>query len=431
MTAEILAVGTELLLGDILNTNAQYLARELAAMGIGVLHQEVVGDNPGRLRDSIREALSRSDILVTTGGLGPTGDDITRETIAEVLGLELRPNPESLRRIEEFFRTTGRKMTDNNRKQAMLPRGATVFQNDWGTAPGCAVEQNGKIVVMLPGPPREMTPLFTHAVRPYLARFSNGVIRSASVRVFGIPESTLQAMLGDLMEGANPTLSPYAKDGEVLLRTTARARDAETADKMLRPVMDELRKRLGDTLYGENVGSLEQVAVALLQKAGQHVATAESCTGGLLSQRITGIPGSSEVFECGVVSYANRIKHQLLGVREETLAAHGAVSPQTAAEMAEGVRRLAGADYGVGITGIAGPGGGTAEKPVGLVYVGLSAGGTTWVRRLRLGHGSGEGERGFIRYLSASHALDMLRRAVAGLPQTEPTQVVRAPGDGR
>lgn len=431
MTCEILAVGTELLLGDILNTNARYLARELAALGFGVLHQEVVGDNPGRLRDAVREALSRSDILLTTGGLGPTGDDITRETVAEALGLELLPDAESLRRIRRYFTSTDRQMTDNNRKQAMLPRGAVVFPNDWGTAPGCAVEHGGKIVIMLPGPPRELVPLFIHSVRPYLARFSEGVIRSASVRVFGIPESTLQAMLGDMMKGANPTLSPYAKDGEVLLRATARAKDAETADRMLRPVTDELRKRLGDSLYGENVDSLEQVVVGMLQKAGRKVATAESCTGGLLSQRLTGIPGCSEVFECGVVSYANRIKHRLLGVREETLAAHGAVSPQTAAEMAQGVQKLAGADYGVGITGIAGPGGGTAEKPVGLVYVGVSAGGTAWVRRLQLGHGSGEGERAYIRYLSASHALDMLRRAVAGLPQAASTTVFSQSQGGR
>ena len=425
MTAEILAVGTELLLGDIVNTNAPYLARELANLGIGVLHQEVVGDNPGRLRDAIREALSRSDILITSGGLGPTGDDITRETVAEVLGLDLLPDEESMRRIEQYFASTGRKMTDNNRKQALLPRGAVVFQNDWGTAPGCAVEQGGKIVIMLPGPPRELHPLFDHRARPYLARFADGVIRSASVRVFGIPESTLQAMLDDMMQGENPTLSPYAKDGEVLLRTTARAQDTATADAMLRPVLEELQRRLGDTLYGENVDSLEQVVVSLLQKTGKHVATAESCTGGLLSQRLTGIPGCSEVFECGVVSYANRIKHRLLGVQEETLAAYGAVSPQTAAEMAEGVRTLAGADYGAGITGIAGPGGGTVEKPVGLVYVGVSDGATTWVRRLLVGHGSGDGERAYIRYLSASHALDMLRRAIAGLPQTEPTEVFR------
>ena len=424
MTAEILAVGTELLLGDIVNTNARYLARELAALGIGVLHQEVVGDNPGRLKDSIRQALTRSDILITTGGLGPTGDDITRETIAEVLGLPLVPDRTSMEKIEAYFRSTGRKMTENNRKQALLPQGAIVFENDWGTAPGCAVEKDGRIVIMLPGPPREMTPIFEHYARPYLARFSQEIIRSTAVRVFGIPESTLQEMLGDLMNGSNPTLSPYAKEGEVLLRVTARAKDAAEADSLSRPVLEEVRRRVGDSIYGENVDSLEQVVVEKLRRAGRKIATAESCTGGLVAQRLTSIPGCSEVFDCGVVSYANAVKHALLDVKDETLAAHGAVSSETAVEMANGVRRIAHADIGVGITGIAGPSGGTPEKPVGLVYIAVADGQTCHVKRLILGHGSDE--RTLIRHLAASHALDMARRLIDSLPQTEPVQSVPA-----
>ena len=425
MNAEILAVGTELLLGDILNTNAQYLAVELASMGIGVLHQTVVGDNPGRLLEAAKQALSRSDILITTGGLGPTGDDITRETVSQALGLPLVLDAESLRRMEEYFHRSGRAMTENNRKQAMLPEGAVVFANDWGTAPGCAVEREGKIAVMLPGPPREMRPMYEHCVRPYLEKFGEGVIASQSLRIFGMGESAVEPKLADLMEGANPTLAPYAKDGEVLLRVTARAGTHEKALALCAPVAGEIRARLGDVVYGENIDSLQQAVVALLCEKAKKVAIAESCTGGLVAKRVTEVPGSSEVFDCGVVSYANAVKSRLLGVRAATLDAFGAVSPQTAAEMAEGVRILGRADVGISTTGIAGPGGGTREKPVGLVYIGLSDGRTCLVKKLLLGHGSNERE--FIRYLASSHVLDLLRRFVYGLPQPEGAEPVPVP----
>lgn len=422
MNAEILAVGTELLLGDIVNTNAQYIAVELANLGIGVQHQVVVGDNPQRLKDAIALSLSRSDILITTGGLGPTCDDITKETVAEVLGLPMKLNDESLDRIESFFKKLGREMTENNRKQAMLPEGSVVFQNDWGTAPACAVEKDGKIVILLPGPPREMKPIFENLVKPYLQKFSNSVIASVNLRIFGSGESAVESECSDLMQGENPTLAPYAKDGEVLLRITGKAISKDEALKLCEPLEKEIRRRLGDKVYGRDVDSLQQVVVQILAKQKKQLALAESCTGGYIAKRITEISGSSEVFECGVVSYANRIKHQLLGVREDTLAEFGAVSEQVAAQMAEGVRKLAGADIGVGVTGIAGPGGGTPEKPVGLVYIGISDGEKCYVRKLLSGRGGQERE--LTRYVSASNALDMVRRLALGLPMTGETHEV-------
>lgn len=427
MNAEILAVGTEILLGNIVNTNAQVLANGLAELGINVLHQTVVGDNAARLTDAIRLALSRSDILITTGGLGPTGDDITRETIAAVLGRRLVRDEPSMRVIRDYFARTGRKMGPSNEKQAMLPEGCIVLRNDWGTAPACAVEQGGKTVIMLPGPPREMGPIFAERVRPYLQKYSDGVIASVNLREFGIPESTVQEQLDDLMRGTSPTLSPYAKEGEVQLRVTAKAATQEQALAICRPVAEEVKHRLGPAVYGEDVDSLQQVVVQALARLHKTIALAESCTGGTTAGRITEVPGSSAVFECGIVSYANRVKHALLGVSDDTLRQQGAVSPETAAQMAEGVRARAAADFGVGITGIAGPDGGTAEKPVGLVYIAVSDGKDCFVRRCLFGHTLAKGERAHIRYLSSSTALDMARRLILGLPQPDGTQRVAPP----
>ena len=308
----------------------------------------------------------------------------------------------------------------------MLPHGCIVLKNDWGTAPGCIIEHNGKTVVMLPGPPREMKPLFEYRAKPYLSKYCDGVIESVSLREFGVSESKVEEILTDLMQDASPTLAPYCKDGEVLLRVTARAKTPQEALLICRPLVVEVKKRLGDSVYGENVDSLEQVVVAKLRQNKLKISFAESCTGGLLAKRLTDISGSSEVFDCGVVSYANEIKHRLLGVSEDTLGKYGAVSPQTAAEMSQGVRKLAGADIGVGITGIAGPDGGTKEKPVGLVYVSICDSKICYVKKLLLGHGtgaangvSGGGEREFIRYLASSNALDMIRRLIDGLAQTD------------
>lgn len=427
MNAEILAVGTELLLGDIVNTNARFLAVELASLGINVLRQSVVGDNPQRLKAAFDEALGRSDIVITTGGLGPTADDITREVVSEAMGLPLMLDLRSFQRIQQYFSRKGTSMPDNNRKQAMLPQGATIFQNDWGTAPACAVEKDGKTVVMLPGPPREMKPIYETYVKPYLAKYSDAMIVSSTVRVFGIGESAVQEKLADLMNGENPTLAPYAKDGEVMLRITARAATEEEARWKMLPMRKEIMARLGDFVYGENVESLQQAVVELLQEKKLRLAVSESCTGGYLAKRITEVPGSSEVFECGIVSYANRVKQNILGVNPKTLEKYGAVSMQTAAEMAEGVRKLDGADIGVGITGVAGPDS-SEEKPVGLVFVAVSDGTMCHIRKLALGHGGAADEREYIRYVSASNALDMVRRLAGGMEQADGCVGVKVSG---
>lgn len=418
VTAEILAVGTEILLGDIVNTNAQYLSKELAQLGITVLHETVVGDNPERLREAVKSAISRNDILITSGGLGPTCDDITREVTAEALNVPLEPDKEALSTIEEYFKITNRKMGENNKKQAMLPKGCTVLKNSWGTAPGCIIEKNGKTVVMLPGPPRELTAMFEFCAKPYLKKFTSGVIKSINLRAFGIPESRAEEILNDLMQGANPTLAPYAKTGEVLLRVTAKADTEEKAKSLCRPLAEKVKERLGDYVYGENVECLEEVVVKKLREKNMTVAISESCTGGLIAKRLTDIPGSSEVFGCGVVSYSPEIKNKLLGVKKETIEKYTVVSREVAFEMANGVRKLSGADIGTGVTGIAGPGGGTEEQPVGLVYVSVSDGKTCYVKKLLLGHGKNANERGYIRTLAASNVLDMVRRMVDGLSQS-------------
>jgi SrtB family sortase len=425
MNIEILAVGTELLLGDILNTNAQFLSAELAALGLNVLHQSVVGDNAVRLAAAIKQAIQRSDMVITTGGLGPTGDDITSEVVSEVLGLKLVPDAKSIKHIQDFFNKNGLTMTENNLKQAMLPEGAIVFANDWGTAPGFAVEGNTKVIILLPGPPRENIPMFNTYVKPYISKYSDSIIYSDNLRVFGISESAVEEKLLDLMHGTNPTLAPYAKDGEVLLRITAKAKTKEEAQQLILPIKKELYARLGNRIYGKNVDSLQQVVVDDLKQKGLKIALAESCTGGLIAKRLTEISGSSQVFDCCVVSYSDAIKQSLLGVQRETLEKFGAVSSQTAAEMAEGARLTSGADIGVGITGIAGPTGGSTDKPVGLVYISISNGDICYVRRLMLGRGIKERE--YIRYLASSNALDMVRRFINNLPQLKNTVNVLVP----
>ncbi len=413
MNAEIITVGTELLLGDIVNTNSQFLSRELAAYGIGMLYQSTVGDNIDRLGEVLRLAMGRSDLVLLTGGLGPTQDDLTRETVADVLGLPLVPDEESLRRIEEYFRNTGREMTENNKKQAMLPEGCIVFPNDHGTAPGCAVERYGQSILLLPGPPRELIPMFNDYVAPYLSRFSGGTIYSQTVGVFGLSESAVAERLADLVCGENPTVAPYAKEGEVVLRVTAHAENREAARAMCAPVTEEIRKRLGVNVYGVDAGSLQKAVVSLLKEKGLQIATAESCTAGLLSTRITEVPGASAVFECGVAAYSKEIKHNVLGVPESLLEEHGAVSPEVACAMAMGVRRVSGAKLGVGITGVAGPEP-SEDKPVGTVYIALADEKRVWVKQIVAGHG--EGDRDYIRHLATSNALDLVRRYLEALP---------------
>lgn len=410
MRAEILCVGTEILLGDIVNTNAAYLARELAAIGVTVYHQSVVGDNPARLASELSEVFARSDLAVLTGGLGPTYDDLTKETVARYFGRPMVLDEASLQSIETYFRQTGREMTENNRKQAMMPQGAEVFPNGCGTAPGLALEAGGKTAVLLPGPPEEMRAMYEAQVRPYLERRSGQALFSRVIHIFGMGESEVEQRLRPVISGMeNPTAAPYAKTGEVQLRVTARAETREKAQAMADPAVERLAAALGEAVYGIDAGSLQAAAVRALQERGLTVATAESCTGGLVSKRITEIPGASEVFHCGVCAYANEIKERLLRVSHALLEAEGAVSAGTAEAMARGVAQLSGAEIGVSTTGIAGPGGGTAEKPVGLVYVGVWSRWHHEVLRLELARGM-EGDRERIRYLAASHALHALWR---------------------
>ena len=413
-SAEILCIGTELLMGDIINTNAAYLAKELAGLGINLYHQSVVGDNPERLRQSLQLALKRADIVITTGGLGPTYDDLSKETIAACFGRTLVMDEDSLARIQAHFLRLGREMTDNNKKQAMMPQGCVIFQNENGTAPGCAIEGSGelegKTAIMLPGPPREMKPMFEQQVKPYLLKDSDTRLVSHTMHFFGIGESMLEDRLRSLMEmSLNPTVAPYAKTGEVQLRVTARVKDGEDPNALLEPVMEQIRQTVGEFLYGVDVGVLQTAVVQLLTEKERKVAVAESCTGGYLAKRITDVSGSSKVFECGVCSYSNRSKHQLLGVSEQTLAEYGAISEQTAAQMASGVRKLSGEDIGISVTGTAGP---PADegKEVGLVYIGVDSPKLTKVFTLHVNR-KAQDARETIRYLASSHALSLILKS--------------------
>ncbi len=413
MNAEIISVGTELLLGQVVNTDTAIVARELSGLGIDLLYSAVVGDNPDRLRHAVETAIARCDLLIMTGGLGPTTDDLTKETVAACAGKKLVLHQESLDRIRNYFNAAT--VTKNQEKQAWLPEGCTVLRNDNGTAPGCAFQaENGCTVLMLPGPPSELEPMLKNQAVPYLKKGQESVIVSHNVHIYGRGEAPVAQLMDDKMDGENPTLAPYAKEGECFLRVTAKAKDEKTADEMCRPLIDEIKRRLGDFVYSVDVGSLEELVVSLLKEKGKVLATAESCTGGLLSKRITDIPGSSEVFHMGCVTYANEAKEALLFVPHEILEAHGAVSEETARAMAEGIVRRSGSDVGVGITGIAGPDGGSAEKPVGLIYIALSDGKNTWVaKRSPIGRTK---SREWHRHCAASQALDMVRRYLLGLP---------------
>ncbi|MBA2133456.1 competence/damage-inducible protein A [Capillibacterium thermochitinicola] len=408
MRAEIISVGTELLLGEIVDTNAAFLSQELAALGIELYHRTTVGDNAGRLKQALTEALARVDLVITSGGLGPTDDDLTKETVAEVLGLPLVLHQPSLAWIEEYFAKTGRCMPENNYKQALIPAGGEALPNRKGTAPGVSVRKEGKWVICLPGPPQELCPMFREYVRPLLAAESRGVIRSRVLRLCGIGESALAKEIADLLANqTNPTLAPLASEGEVRLRITAFAESVAKAEAAIADLEQKLRARLGQMIYGVDDETLEAVVVGLLRQRGETLAVAESCTGGLLANRITDVPGASTVFDRGVVVYSNRAKEELLGVPAAVIEQVGAVSPEVATLMARGVRDRTGSDWGIGITGIAGPGGGTAEKPVGLVYFALAGPGVNLVREARF-----TGDRQQIKRRTTQAVLDLLRRTL-------------------
>ena len=412
-TAELIAVGTELLLGNIANTDAQMLSQGLSALGINVYYHTVVGDNPERLRAAVETAKTRADIILTTGGLGPTCDDLTKNVLAACFGKKLVFHEPSAQRIEAYFRNLhpDRPMTENNYQQAMLPEGCIVLENDWGTAPGVAFEADGVRVIMLPGPPRECKAMFTHRVAPYLKELSDGVIASRTLKLFGIGESAMEAQLRDKMNAmTNPTLAPYAKEGECELRITAKADTEGAARALIEPVEAELKAHFGPLVYGVDVPNLERVVLDSLKEKGLTLGTAESCTGGLVAKRFTDLPGASAAFRGGVVSYATEVKHTVLGVEQALLDQYGAVSEPVARAMAEGARRALGCDLAISTTGVAGPDPDERGNPVGLVFTALAAPEGTWVRQVHLSMG-----RQRIRHIAASHGFDLARRYLNGL----------------
>ena len=404
-TCEIISVGTELLLGDILNTDAHFLSQELAKLGLSVLHQSTVGDNHDRLLELLAQSAKRSDIIILSGGLGPTPDDITKEVACEFFEKELVLHEESLQRMSAYFTAKGIEMPEINKKQAMLPEDCVVFQNNNGTAPGLAMEKDRKHILLLPGPPRELKPMFYESAVPYLKKFSDKVIISHNIRTFGIGESAMSEIVTDLLDSSNPTVAPYAKDGEALLRVTAMADNEDEAEKLCTPMITEIRERLSDYIYGIDVNCIEEAVIPMLIEKNLKLATAESCTGGLIGKRITNVSGASKVFDCGIISYSNEIKHRILGVSEETLKEYGAVSAEVAKQMAKGALAVSGADIAVSVTGIAGPNSDGTSKPVGLSYIALADKDTVWVKELN----TSRKDRDYNRFVNSSNALNMVR----------------------
>ena len=412
LVAEILCTGEELLLGDIVNTNAAFLSAELTKLGICVYHHSVVGDDPKRLKYAVQDGLLRSDIVVVSGGLGPTKDDLTKETVAELFGRKMKLHQESLDAIKAYFAKTNRVMSKNNEKQAMMPEGAIVLPNNFGTAPALALENDdGQAVIMLPGPPSELVPLFFEQVVPYLKKKNSMAIASKNIHFFGIGESALAERLdGFLVDTPALSAATYCKEGEVRIRSTARAESDDAAEKLCAEYAQKIMQTdVASFVYGIDVGTIENALVKALHEKGLTLSAAESCTGGLISKRITDISGCSDVFWGGCVTYTNEIKQKLIGVSAETLEKYGAVSEQTAMEMARGVRLATGTDIGISATGIAGPTGGTPETPVGTVFIGISTKDGEDFRKLTL---SPMRSREYIRQASATNAFDMTLKKI-------------------
>ncbi len=410
MVVELVSVGTELLLGNIVNTNARYLSEKCAMLGLNVYYQTTVGDNEERLAEVIKTALNRSDIVILNGGLGPTEDDLTKETCARVMGLSFVKDTHTEERLKEYYRERNKEdLPESNWKQAVIPEGAVVFDNENGTAPGLAIEQDGKTVILVPGPPNELYPMMENQICPYLQKKNEDVILSQMVKICGFGESKVEEMILDLIDKqTNPTLATYAKQGEVHLRVTARAASEEEARKLLKPMVKEIKKRFGEAVYTtDEKETLTDVVVKLLKKHELTVTTAESCTGGLLAGTLVGVPGVSEVFREGFVTYSNKAKRKLLDVSKSTLKKYGAVSAQTAKEMAKGGVFATDSDICVAITGLAGPDGATPEKPIGLVYIACYMNDRVHVEEFRF-----KGDRQKIRERSVVQALDVLRRSI-------------------
>ena len=422
MIAEIVTVGTEILLGNIVNTNSAYLAVECANLGLTVYYQSVVGDNEERMKAVIRTALDRSDVVILTGGLGPTEDDLTKEVTAEVMGMPLVEDAHSRERIERYMKeykknNSQRRITSNNYKQALIPEGALVLDNHNGTAPGLILEKDGKIAILLPGPPVELKPMFTEEVYPYLRKKQPEIIYSQVVKICGIGESQVAEDIQDMIQAqTNPTVAPYAKIGEVHLRITAKASDEKEGKKLIKPVVRELKRRFGRNIFAtEAEKTLEEAVVDMLRDQQLTLALAESCTGGEIAARIVNVPGASQVFTHGFVTYSNRAKRKCLGVKKATLKLEGAVSAKCAKEMAKGGCNAAEADICLSITGLAGPDGGTKETPVGTVFMGCCYNGKVVTREFHF-----TGNRTKIRQQATAHALAFLRECMMeGISKSE------------
>ena len=406
MKAELISIGTELLLGDIVNTNAQFLAKELATLGIDVYHQCVIGDNEERVLRAFKEAFDRCDIIITTGGLGPTQDDLTKELGAKYFNKKMILHEPSLEWIKKYLDIKDEEALEANKKQAYFPEGATILPNEKGTAPGAIISENNKTLIILPGPPKEMKSMFNNHVVKYLSDMTGEVIKSKTLRIFGIGESLMAKKINDIIQNStNPTVAPYAKDYEVTLRVTAKEKSEEKCEALINPKCEEIKSILGEYIYGEGETSLDTVVAELLCKKKLSISTAESCTGGMVAATLISYPGISDVFKEGAVTYSNEAKVKRLGVKEETLNKFGAVSEETAREMAEGIAREAKTDIGISTTGIAGPGGGTEEKPVGLVYIGVCIKGNVIVEKFNL-----TGDREAVRKKATMYALNILRK---------------------
>ena len=406
MLCEILSVGTELLMGQIANTDAQFLARRLSAIGITMHRTVTVGDNPGRVKEALNEALSRADLVITTGGLGPTEDDLTKEMVAEYFGLPMRLHQESLDKIERYFASTGRKMTDNNRKQALFPEGCRIMPNRKGTAPGCIVERDGKRVAVLPGPPFELIDMYEQQLEPYLLSLSDKIIRSRFLHIVGVGESEVETRLLDLFHVGNPTLALYCNPGEVTARMTVMVNRSDDGSSLLDPMEAEIRRRMGNAVYAEGIdAAMKSEIVRRLSERHETLAVAESLTGGMLAAQIVDVPGASDVLVEGHVVYMNEAKERVLGVSSEILNGVGAVSEECARAMAEGALKRSNATYALSTTGVAGPGGGTEKTPVGTVFVALAGHDfETRVLELHL-----RGDRTRVRSMSCLRAMNLLR----------------------
>ena len=408
---EIISVGTELLLGHVTNTDARDVSELLSKIGINVLYHTVVGDNPQRLEDCVKIARERADIIITTGGLGPTCDDLTKEILARAFDVKLVEDKREMDTLYDYI-NLGKKLTDNNFRQALLPEGCTVFHNTAGTAPGCAFEKDGKVVVMLPGPPKECRIMLEKSAIPYLRQLSDEKIVSHTINIFGIGESAVDDIFaGEMNAMTNPSMAPYAKECDCLLKVTAKAHTEAEAEEMLRPVMAEVQEKLGEVVYGVDVDCIEQSVLKLLREKNMTFSAAESCTGGDVARRFTDMPGASAFFLGGVVTYTNGAKAKLLGIDRDMIEDIGAVSYEVAKEMAENVRRVIGTDIGVGVTGLAGPDGDGVHE-VGTVFASMATAEQTWVNELHLG---AHRTRSFIRRMAGNHVYDMMRRYLSGL----------------